>query len=160
MNPLGHMKFGMKIDHEQHAHSVGFEVLTAVVMKSSIFWDKTPCSPLKPIRCFGGTRRLHLQGRRISHARNHHEAGTKQSKLHAGLFDPEDGNIFLRNVGYFPTGYTDLYSRRQESSSYTAYDILFANQQTWRRCEFLKLYPTTLKQMESVLSNKSFTGIK
>jgi hypothetical protein len=26
---------------------VGFEVLTAVVMKSFVFWDKTPCSPLK-----------------------------------------------------------------------------------------------------------------
>jgi hypothetical protein len=26
---------------------VGLEVLTAVVMKSPIFWDMTPCSPLK-----------------------------------------------------------------------------------------------------------------
>jgi hypothetical protein len=26
---------------------VGFEVITAVVMKSSIFWDITPCNPLK-----------------------------------------------------------------------------------------------------------------
>jgi hypothetical protein len=26
---------------------VGFEVLIAVVMKSTIFWDITPCSPLK-----------------------------------------------------------------------------------------------------------------
>jgi hypothetical protein len=25
---------------------VGFEVLTAVVMKGTIFWDITPCSPL------------------------------------------------------------------------------------------------------------------
>jgi hypothetical protein len=28
-------------------YNVGFEVLTAVVMKSTIFWDITPCSPLK-----------------------------------------------------------------------------------------------------------------
>jgi hypothetical protein len=27
--------------------NVGFEGLTAVVMKSTIFWDITPCSPLK-----------------------------------------------------------------------------------------------------------------
>jgi hypothetical protein len=27
--------------------NLGFEVLTAVVMKSSIFWDITPCSQLK-----------------------------------------------------------------------------------------------------------------
>jgi hypothetical protein len=26
---------------------IGSEVLTAVVMKSTIFWDITPCSPLK-----------------------------------------------------------------------------------------------------------------
>jgi hypothetical protein len=26
---------------------VGFEVLTVVVTKSTIFWDITPCSPLK-----------------------------------------------------------------------------------------------------------------
>jgi hypothetical protein len=30
---------------------VGFEVLTAVVMKSTIFWDITPCSPLKVKLC-------------------------------------------------------------------------------------------------------------
>jgi hypothetical protein len=39
---------------------VGFEVLTAVVMKSSIFWDITPCSPLKVNRLFGKVVCLHL----------------------------------------------------------------------------------------------------
>jgi hypothetical protein len=33
-----------------------FEVHTAVVMKSSIFWNITPCSPLKVNWRFGGTR--------------------------------------------------------------------------------------------------------
>jgi hypothetical protein len=42
---------------------VGFEVLIAVVTKSSISWDITPCSPLKGNRRFGGTCRLHPQGR-------------------------------------------------------------------------------------------------
>jgi hypothetical protein len=28
-------------------NNVGFQVLTAVVMKSTIFWDITQCSPLK-----------------------------------------------------------------------------------------------------------------
>jgi hypothetical protein len=41
---------------------VGFEVLTAVVRKSSTFWDITPCSPLKVNRYFGGIGRFHLQG--------------------------------------------------------------------------------------------------
>jgi hypothetical protein len=39
---------------------VGSEVLTAVVVKSTIFWDITPCSLLSVNRGFGGTYRLHL----------------------------------------------------------------------------------------------------
>jgi hypothetical protein len=39
-----------------------FEILTAAVMKSTIFWNITPCSPLSVNRRFGGTSRLHLQG--------------------------------------------------------------------------------------------------
>jgi hypothetical protein len=38
-------------------HSVGFEVLTTVVMKSSVFWDITPCSSLQVGRRFGRWRR-------------------------------------------------------------------------------------------------------
>jgi hypothetical protein len=52
---------------------VGFEVLTAVVMKSGIFWDIKPCSPLKENLRFGATYRLHLQGR-ISRARYQRES--------------------------------------------------------------------------------------
>jgi hypothetical protein len=37
-----------------------------VVMNSSVFWETTPCSPLRVNRNFGGTCRLHLQVRRIS----------------------------------------------------------------------------------------------
>jgi hypothetical protein len=35
--------------------SAVFEVLVAVVMKSSVFWDVTPCNPLKVNRRSGGT---------------------------------------------------------------------------------------------------------
>jgi hypothetical protein len=63
-------------------------------LKSSIFWDITPCSPLKVNRRFGGTCRLHIQGRRISQARN----------------------MLLRNVGWLSTDYTALYLRRWNSS--------------------------------------------
>jgi hypothetical protein len=49
---------------------VGFEILTAVIVKSSILWDRRPCSPLKIKRHFGGTYRLHLQVRTISQTRN------------------------------------------------------------------------------------------
>jgi hypothetical protein len=58
-----------------------------------------PCSPLKVNRRFGGTYRLHLQGRRINQARNQRESGSMHSLtlLHAGclpvlFFDPENGD--------------------------------------------------------------------
>jgi hypothetical protein len=67
---------------------VGFEVFTAVVMKSIIFWDMTPCSPSSFNRGFGGTYRLHL-----------HVASCSLVCL-TYLFDPEDGgDMFLGNVG-------------------------------------------------------------
>jgi hypothetical protein len=84
---------------------VWFEVLTAVVMKSTIFWDITPCSPLSVNRRFGGTCRLLFQGRRIRRVRNQRE-----SRCQAELWLWRD--IFLRNVGWLPTNYTTLYPRR------------------------------------------------
>jgi hypothetical protein len=53
---------------------VVFELLTVVVMKSTVFWDIMPCSPLKVNQRFRGAYHLHLQGRRISRARNQWQA--------------------------------------------------------------------------------------
>jgi hypothetical protein len=49
------------------------------IPKTSVFWDITPCIPLKVNQRYGGTCGFHLQGRRISQARNHREAGSKQT---------------------------------------------------------------------------------
>jgi hypothetical protein len=57
---------------------VRFEVLAAVDMKSYIFWDITPCISLKVNLHFGRKFPLHLQGRRISQARNQGETGNDQ----------------------------------------------------------------------------------
>jgi hypothetical protein len=67
------------------SHSCGHEDFS--------FLCYTPCRPLEVNRRFGGTRRLHFQGRRTSQERNQHEASSKQNLLHAdfllGLFfDP------------------------------------------------------------------------
>jgi hypothetical protein len=51
------------------------------IIKSIIFWDITPWSPLKVNRHFGGTCCLHLQGWRISQERNQREAGSKENLL-------------------------------------------------------------------------------
>jgi hypothetical protein len=42
--------------------------------KSTTFWDIMSCSPLRVNRSLGETYRLHLQGRKISQARNHRES--------------------------------------------------------------------------------------
>jgi hypothetical protein len=47
---------------------LGFEVFTAVIMKSIIFWDMTPCSPLSFNRRFGGKYRLHFRVEEIGSA--------------------------------------------------------------------------------------------
>jgi hypothetical protein len=60
-------------------------------MKSSIFWDIVQFSPVKFNPRFGGTFRLHFQGRR-RHTKNQREAGGKRSGFLLGLFfDPDDG---------------------------------------------------------------------
>jgi hypothetical protein len=55
-----------KITIETTKKYLGFEVLLALVMKSTTFWDIAQCSPLKVNRRFGGTYRLHLQDQKIS----------------------------------------------------------------------------------------------
>jgi hypothetical protein len=54
--------------------AVGFEVLGEVTVKSSVFWDVILCS-LMVSQCFRGTYHFHLQGERVSQARNHYKAG-------------------------------------------------------------------------------------
>jgi hypothetical protein len=86
---------------------VEFEVLTAVFMKSSIFWDLMSCSPLKVNRRFRGTCCLHLQSQRICQERNQNEEGSLPG-----------GNMFSQNVT--STDYMVLYPRRQNSSESTS----------------------------------------
>jgi hypothetical protein len=69
---------------------IGFEVLTAVVMQSIIFWDMTLCSALSCTRRFGGTYRLHLQGRRIVQQTSK-QAGTTQHTTQRHI--PEDDTL-------------------------------------------------------------------
>jgi hypothetical protein len=71
---------------------VGFEVLSAVDMKTFIFWYITPCSPMEVNRRLGGI---------------------------ATFFppDPEDGgDVFLLNVDCLSMDCKALYHRKQNSS--------------------------------------------
>jgi hypothetical protein len=57
------------------------------MVKISIFWDITPCSPLKFNPCFRGICRFHLKEGRISQARNWGEAGSEQWNCLAEISD-------------------------------------------------------------------------
>jgi hypothetical protein len=62
---------------------------------SMAFWPVTPCNSSSKTRCFRGTHCLLLQGRRVSEARNKHDAFDKLRP-----FEPEvRGDIFFWNVG-------------------------------------------------------------
>lgn len=41
---------------------VGYEALTQMVMKNSILWDISPCTPVIFNRCFEETFLFHVQG--------------------------------------------------------------------------------------------------
>jgi hypothetical protein len=70
----------------KQCYIVGFEVLTAVVRKSSIFWDITHCSLLKVNWHFGEKYCFHLPGRRVSQARNQRVA-SRAGFLLCSFFD-------------------------------------------------------------------------
>jgi hypothetical protein len=72
-----------------------------VVMKISIPWDIMPCSLLKVNWRFIGTWRIHLQGWKISQAKNKHEAGSKESIVSCQVlfFKPQLWNFGLTLKG-------------------------------------------------------------
>jgi hypothetical protein len=73
-----------------------------------MFWKITPCSPLQVNRRFGRTYRLHLQVRRISQARNKHEAGGKICLRRDCSSLKMEENIPQKR---FPVDYTALYPK-------------------------------------------------
>jgi hypothetical protein len=65
-------------------------------LKSTIFWDITPCSLLKVNPCFRGTCRLHLQGRKIKRARNQRESRSQAELCFQWItrrYIPEDSTL-------------------------------------------------------------------
>jgi hypothetical protein len=125
---INSFRIDMKLLCQQNICCVGFSVLTAAVVKSSVFWDKwvTLCSQLQVDRRFGETCRLHLQGGRISQATNQQSSACHLlSRWFITLyFEPENGgDMFLRNDCWLSTDYTVLYPREQNSPKH----LLLAN---------------------------------
>jgi hypothetical protein len=73
---------------------VRFEILIAVVKKSTIFWNITPCSPLIVDECFGETYSLRLQGQRISRTL----LSPAFTLLSCSAYSTLGGDMFLRSA--------------------------------------------------------------
>jgi hypothetical protein len=101
------------------------------------------CTPLKVKRRFGGTYRLHLQGRRISQTRNQFETVTKIFKVHFQRTTLHYIMTFWRSLLFLYSSlrYRQKYFRNNERS-YALYtqcrrpEIEFALE--FGRCEKLK----------------------
>jgi hypothetical protein len=76
--------------------------------KSTIFWDITPCSLLSVNRRFGGTYRLHLQGRRIGRARNQRASRSVDTQWTTRRYIPEDNTLHNHRCENLKS-YTDRY---------------------------------------------------
>jgi hypothetical protein len=82
-------------------------------MKRIILWDMTPYSPLSCTRSFGGTYRLHLQGRRISSANHrvirwHPEDDTLQIYFCLDILSERSTEINTGNLEFDETNFRQL----------------------------------------------------
>jgi hypothetical protein len=91
----------------QEHTSVGFEVLTPVIMQNSLFWVIPPCIPFEANRRFERTYGFHLQGPRLWMP----PAVTLVSSILT---------MFLRNIGWLPMDYIALHPGIQNSSGHIA----------------------------------------
>jgi hypothetical protein len=77
------------------------KLLAAVIMKSSIFWNITPCGPLKVIQCFGGIYRLLIQSLRIIQARN--QCTLLAAHFHVGFCLVYSSTLKMESTFFFET---------------------------------------------------------
>jgi hypothetical protein len=61
---LSHVSAATLVPLENSTGNFPIRYINYIVIQNTIFWDITSCSPLSVNRRFGGTYRLHLQGRR------------------------------------------------------------------------------------------------
>jgi hypothetical protein len=93
----------------------GLQALTAVIIKITVVWDLTRCSPVNVHRRFGWTYCLHLQDRRVIQTCNHHEAGGKYSLFLMVTFFAHSSTLRLEAVSSFETAVTFYRNTRHYS---------------------------------------------
>jgi hypothetical protein len=101
----------------------GLEILTAVIMKISLFWDIPQCSTLEVNLRFRGTCRLHLQDWREWQGREQHETSCKQSSM-SSPWGIQIKNVILQKKKSPVTGrFERLYVQDMCPSNVTCWEI-------------------------------------
>jgi hypothetical protein len=100
-----HTLYILSYKHEVLKSLVGFDVLMAVAVKSTIFWEVTPCSLIEIYRRFGGTQCVLL-------VLSRHIRGSLCFFPAACFFGLLFDNKFLRNVDKLLQDYTASHKRR------------------------------------------------
>jgi hypothetical protein len=130
---------------------LGYEGLTVVVMKSTIFWDITMCSLLSVNSRFRETYRLHLQGRKIGRGRNQRE-----SRWQAELVNPRFGGTYRLHL----QGRKIRRARNQHESSachlLSCWFLARLTLQPWKWRRHVPLtHRFTITTLHSVISQKT-----
>jgi hypothetical protein len=84
-------------------------------VKSTIFWDITPCSPLRVNRHFGGIYRLHFQGRKIIWARHQHESRWQAELWRWRWYVPPKRGLTLNELHGIMSQKTELFITTAEN---------------------------------------------
>jgi hypothetical protein len=75
-------------------------------MEIFIFWDILPCRPVEIIRRVGGIYRLHIQGQRVSQARNRLEADSVLNVISQKIGENLKSNFHNVGPSHFPERFT------------------------------------------------------
>jgi hypothetical protein len=119
---------------ESNCWGIQSEYITRSRIKSSIFWDMTPCSPLNVNWRSVQTCLLYLPDLRISRTRNQHEEGSKQIRirdrwtLQTELPSTFNGlhNIISREIEPFITSRPAMMNSSTDGGLRTAEVVLWA----------------------------------
>jgi hypothetical protein len=122
-------------DNTTTVSNAGFKVLTAVVMKSAMFWDITPCR-------FGRTYRPHLQVRRISRAKSQCESRWKAEPTRCYILKGSTLQLLwaIKNIRI---SYICRLNSKIEKDALHRAELKI---QTWILCCFIRLRTTGFKR--------------
>jgi hypothetical protein len=113
-----------------------FEILTAVTMKNTVFWDATPCNLIEVYRRFVGTYCLHLQGRGISRARKQASSARITVRPWRWRHVPEDS---ILNIVYFFQNSFQMPRRKFWYRNSVIKALKAVRKKKWTICKLVKL---------------------